>query len=168
MPNQDEESDPLLDSAKESDDTVHLNEEELEKILRVRCRYWQKKLRLQDWNVEVTLKRHYEMAHPDCVGCTQIFDEEKDAKIELLSPLDIAGVAGSFINHEELNYDITLVHELLHLHFSPFVEDDTTPKGVAQEQAINAISKALVKAYLKDKDTEQPKHTPKHGHGHYL
>lgn len=38
----------------------------------------------------------------------------------------------------------SLVHELLHLHFAPFRADDGTPEDVAQEQAIDAIAKALV------------------------
>lgn len=38
----------------------------------------------------------------------------------------------------------SLVHELLHLHFAPFRADDGTLENVAQEQAIDAIARALV------------------------
>lgn len=41
----------------------------------------------------------------------------------------------------------TLVHELLHLHFAPFMSEHDTLERTLQEQAIDAIAKALVSRY---------------------
>lgn len=143
-----------------------LSEESLEELLYERCEYWKKILRLQDWNVSIEVRRKHEMADPNCIGCIRIFDEGKDAKIHLLSPVDLVTVEEGFIDHEELNYDITLVHELLHLHFQAFAEDDTTYKGMCQEQVINILSRALVGAYQAKAKLVHKE--PAKEHGHYL
>lgn len=157
---------PEAGSGLESDpeELDYLN---LLQLLKDRCKVWQEKLRLQDWNVTLELRRKHEMADPNSIGCIRIFEEGKDAKIHLLSPVDLVTVEECFIDHEELNYDITLVHELLHLHFHPFAEDDATQKGIAQEQAINILSRSIVSAYqssvVKPVVPDKPK-----DHGHYL
>ena len=145
-----------------------LNDESLEELLYERCEYWKKVLRLQDWNVDIEVRRKHEMADPHCIGCIRIFDEGKDAKIHLLSPVDLVTVEEAFIDHEELNYDITLVHELLHLHFQPFAEDDSTYKGICQEQAINILSRALVAAHHAKAKLVLKEPVEKKEHGHYL
>ncbi len=132
-----------LDSA--SDEPIALDD--LGPLLQKLCERWQKRLRLSDWHVVVKLCRLNEMGR-DCVGCIFVYNESKDAVMMVLSPLDLPLITEHFAQ-EESNYDLTIVHELLHLHFAPFQEDDTTPRGLAQEQAINCLSQALVSAYVK-------------------
>ena len=137
--------------------------DDLGPLLQKLCERWQKRLRLADWHVVVKLCRLNEMGR-DCVGCIFVYNESKDAVMMVLSPLDLPLVSEHF-SQEERNYDLTIVHELLHLHFAPFQEDDTTPKGVAQEQAINCISQALVSAYSKKPVAPvTPTGTPTIGH----
>lgn len=107
---------------------------------------WQKRLRLSDWEVQLRVCRLNEMPSPDCVGAIIMYGERKVAVLKMLAPNDIPLLDDSFIDKEPYNYDMTIVHELLHLHFFPFQVDDETPAGMAQEQAINCISRALVQA----------------------
>lgn len=100
------------------------------------------------------------------IGMTKVYEESKDAIMQLLSPLDFPLLSEHF-SAEQTNYDVTIVHELLHLHFAPFQEDDETPKGIAQEQAINCISATIVAAY--GKNVCPPVTTTTEAHtGHYL
>lgn len=107
--------------------------------------YWQQVLALQDWNVEVRLCRQWEMSDQFTLAETEWYLARKDAIIRVLHPKDLGGLAHRFINDEESDYDITIVHELLHLHFAPF--DKGNSDGVSHEQAINAISRGMVKLY---------------------
>ena len=74
----------------------------------------------------------------------------------LLSPMDLPLISSEEYIKENANYDLTIVHELLHLHFAPFQESDDTPKGVAQEQAINCISQAIIRGYTGKVPTPAP------------
>lgn len=117
--------------------------------------YWQKALYLQDWTVELRIVRQWEMESPQTLAQCHWFLERKDAIISVLAPTDLSGLSERFIKGEECDYDISLVHELLHLHFAPFhnEKDDIT-----HEQAINAISRGLVNVW-RTKDSE-PTETP--------
>ena len=67
----------------------------------------------------------------------------------LLSPMDTPLLAQHFLSEEEMNYSLTIVHELLHLHLAPFTQRLNETEQVAEEQAVNAISRSLVQAYSK-------------------
>ena len=99
--------------------------------------FWQRELRLQDWDIVVKLKPLSEM--PDCRGETKYQLLKKQAIICLLDPNEGDG-------NTDFPYDaeITLVHELLHLHF---VDGSQTPEEcpVVFEQGITAVSESLVK-----------------------
>ena len=103
-----------------------MTQQELESL----CAKWQRRLRLQDWNVTVELVRHFDI--PDRVDEASMQIERKEATIKIVSPAD---------RHEQDNpFEHTLIHELLHLHFEPFWNNE---KGVEMEQAINLIAGAL-------------------------
>ena len=101
--------------------------------------YWQRKLRLMDWNIRLieaddTL---FEDANGSCLCDVQ----SKDAVIKV----NVNGIDS--YRAESVDDEHTLVHELLEIHFAPFKvsKDDDEDKHNAQECAINMISEALVK-----------------------
>lgn len=102
---------------------------------------WQQRLRLQDWDLDVNYVRGYDMSDRLSYGEIDVFQEKKFAKIDLLT-------AGDAFPGGYHGYDLerTLVHELLHIHLAPLRDDS---KMVFEEQAIHAISVALVDAYRK-------------------
>lgn len=108
------------------------------------CAKWQERLRLQDWTVDVRVKRKHDMTLSDALASCEWYMERKDAIIEVVDPIDLDSYKG-FLNGEEGDYDVSIVHELLHLHFAPFTPREESHQTVAIEQAINAISKALVR-----------------------
>ena len=142
------------------------DEDSFEKELRVQLAYWQKVLYLQDWTVDLRVVRQWEMDDPKTLAQCHWFLERKDAIIQVLNPTDLAGIADKFIKGEECDYDISLVHELLHLHFAPFYREGDE---ISHEQAINAISRGMVKVWrdIGSNKSVEMKPTP-HVGGHYL
>ena len=146
-PNHDEVESHLSPSDSVSEDTTAFDPDIFEKLLQHECHRWQAKLRLQDWNVHVTLCRLNEMPGKDALAAIFPSIERKDALMRVLSPLDVPLVAEHFQCNEEINYGLTLVHELLHLHFWGFTQNQTDVELVAEEQAVNALSRCIVSAY---------------------
>jgi len=133
-----------------------MDDEALEALLQKQLAYWQKVLFLQDWTVELRMCRSWEMSDPSSLAECHWFIQRKDAIIRMLVQSDLAGVSDRFLNGEAADYDISLVHELLHLHFAPMhrEEDETF-----HEQAINAISRGFVKVW-REAIHPTPVHTP--------
>ena len=98
------------------------------------CAEWQKRLRLQDWDVYIYFVRYYEMKCSDADGeCTYDLSR-KDAQINILCEDDCP---------EPVDIEVVLVHELLHLHFAEWTErHDECP--VSGELAIDIIAQTLV------------------------
>lgn len=115
-----------------------------EQLVQATCERWQRQLYLRDWNVRVKVVRQADMPSPDAIGYIFSVLERKDAQLFLLSPLDVHTLADRFYDHEESNYTLTIVHELLHLHFAPVTQRANEIEQIAEEQAINAISRCLV------------------------
>ena len=105
-----------------------MTQAELEEL----CAEWQRKLRLQDWQVRVEFARYFDM--PGRLGECDNCPLTKTATIRLLVPGDI-GPQNAYPDIEH-----TIIHELLHLHFAPFYDADNP----YMEQAINLIAGALV------------------------
>lgn len=111
-----------------------MTEEELQAL----CEVWQKRLRLQDWTVVVRIVRGREL--PDgAEGQVTWVLSRREALIKVRDPIDYLP-EGMVPEDMEAN----LVHELLHLYFAPFDAEDDSLEEMHQEQAINAISAALV------------------------
>ena len=106
--------------------------------------FWQEALFLRDWTVELRIVRQWEMGDSGTLAQCEWYLQRRDAIIKVLHPDDLPGIQHRFLNSEECDYDISIVHELLHLHFAPFhsTEDETS-----HEQAINAISRGMVKVW---------------------
>ncbi len=116
------------------------------KVEAVRCaaervtRLWQQVLRLEDWDVEVELVRHYDLSK-DCSGTMQTFAGKKRAVMQLIDPRD-TDPRWRF----DMGMEFTIVHELLHIHLEPLLNRDVEHIATAEERAVHAISVALVKA----------------------
>jgi hypothetical protein len=106
--------------------------------LRDRCVYWQKRLRLQDWDVRLSLVRQWEV--PNDFGTCDPCVSKKIATLKILDRID----EGDPSDIEAYDAEKTLVHELLHMHFAAFAATDDTPEETAQHQVIHALSHALV------------------------
>lgn len=95
------------------------------------CRLWQRRLRLQDWEVTPALAPEAEM--PDSVG--EIVPETGEMKAALRV-------------REDADIEATLVHELLHLRLWPYSDGDPSePHHDEREQAINLLADCFLRAY---------------------
>lgn len=112
-----------------------MTQEELDSL----CAEWQKRLRLQDWDVQAKVVHQSDI--PEKQGNIHIFQPERLALIQIASPADnpSSKVCRAFPSDPEH----TLIHELLEIHFDPF-KKDRDPANLSQEQAINVIAAALV------------------------
>ena len=111
-----------------------MTQTDLEKLLAK----WQRILRLQDWNIQVRFVRGYEI--DDKQAQMHHNSNHKIGVVKLRAPQDWP--PGDWLEDSESD----LVHELLHLHMSPFDETKSdTQEAVCLEQAINSIAEALVK-----------------------
>jgi hypothetical protein len=101
-------------------------------------REWQQALRLQDWRLKIEVKREKDMECEACHGLCSYSPALKSGTITVRDSIDFQDGAG----YPE-DVEATIVHELLHLHFSPFYVN----KGLVntfQEQAIEVIAQSLV------------------------
>lgn len=102
------------------------------------CAAWQRRLRLQDWEVRVRLVQRGELDHPDVYGKIDWLLHHKAASISLVDSADMAA------HDPHYDQERTLVHELLHLHFLAWETESGTPADTALEQALTALARALV------------------------
>lgn len=105
------------------------------------CSFWQKKLRLQDWKIVVKIARHNQIDFESWAR-VEYCRSHKQATIYILDPTDD-------IYHrmvEEFPYDpeVSLVHELLHLHFESYDPPANSEEFMQLEIGLNLISEALV------------------------
>lgn len=104
--------------------------------------YWQKTLRLQDWDVTVDVVRANEISG---LGQTEISGSYRSATVKILDERDAEARGDTMPSGRDL--EVTLVHELMHLHFhdiNPTI-DYNSSQGVAQERAIDTLAIAFVR-----------------------
>ena len=100
-------------------------------------RKWQKRLRLQDWDIRLTKRRPDEVP-PDSYGANMVDAHRRESTIWL-----------SEFYPEEM--EDTIIHELLHC-YTKTLRSDTeiygdAPGGVSEERLIHTIAGLLRKAY---------------------
>lgn len=108
--------------------------------LRTKCAEWQKVLRLQDWIVDVGISRSRNMKMERCQAEIEPCLPKRMASIRILDPVDYPRDSA-----EPQDMELSLVHELLHIHLFPlFADREDEMRMVAEEQAIEAISRGLI------------------------
>ena len=119
-------------------DFIDLTQAQLEE----RLAYWQKQLRLQDWDVEIRMVRRFEAGdHEGSMAYVEVYLPKRHARINFIEPRDVDPEGWPVESMER-----SLVHELLHLHMWPFNPEDDTPAYTAMEQAVHALAGALVES----------------------
>ena len=102
------------------------------------CQYWLKRLSLSDWTVVVKVCRAKELA-PGNEAQVQYVRSSKTAIVSIMCKEDYDN--SSF----PLDHEINLVHELMHLLFCPFMDEEKESEAwINQEWAIEATARALV------------------------
>jgi hypothetical protein len=116
-----------------------------EEELRLECAEWQKILRLQDWIINLRICRERDMSESDRNAEIEANLPKRMATIRILDPIDYPpGLV------EEQDMELSLVHELLHIHLFPlFADREDEMRMVAEEQAIEAISRGLIELHRK-------------------
>lgn len=100
--------------------------------------YWQQRLCLQEWRIKLCDKMKPEdMTISNCCGCTDWSEAIKTARIEIIDPLYYGERIVPF------NYEKTLVHELLHLKFSFWCQDEDNVEDRVMHQIIDDLARAL-------------------------
>jgi hypothetical protein len=113
---------------------------------------WQKRLKLQDWTIAVKLAP---LSHlrPRTLGNINWDRKQKSAVISVMSPADYKLRGQAMLDDMEM----TVVHELVHLHLSGLPRSEDTKK--VEEQAVNMLADALIRLDRKQFDIEAPSPT---------
>lgn len=98
-------------------------------------REWQPALRLQHWTITIQYTRRLGAS-----AQVRYFVNSLKAKIEVIDPIDYDA---DFCN-EPQDVERSVVHELIHLHFAPLSPDNDSPGHLHEEQAVEALSRAIV------------------------
>lgn len=105
------------------------------KLTRARARKlsreWQERLCLRDWNVDVRVE-----TIKNARGTISQFPEKQMAIMRVDPDREVAGVDRLWA---KADHERTIVHELLHIHFT-----QAKRRGYHEEQAIHALACALV------------------------
>jgi len=105
---------------------------------------WQKNLRLEDFDVVISLKRFVDLNLGDSTASIRVNEWHKCATIYLLDPIDYI-----LSNYADMiwGYDMEdgIVHELLHIPMFPYTpEDKETLEYTALEVCISTMANALL------------------------
>ena len=115
---------------------MEFTQEELEKLLKK----WQKKLRLDNWDIQVKVVRASEMTLPNVQGENDYSTALHKSVVKILDPIDYETDLS-----EEQDMERTLVHELMHLvlwHCTP--KESKNLKRQLFETSVEQLANALV------------------------
>lgn len=99
---------------------------------------WKRKLCLQEWRIKLlTHLRPEEMTMNDVAGCSEWSESIKTARIEIIDP--------DYYGDRIVPFDFkkTLVHELLHLKFSFWCQNEDDIGDRIMHQMIDDLARAL-------------------------
>lgn len=99
---------------------------------------WKRKLCLQEWRIRLkTHLRPEEMTMNDVAGCSEWSESIKTARIEIIDP--------DYYGYRIVPFDFekTLVHELLHLKFSFWCQNEDDIGDRVMHQMIDDLARAL-------------------------
>lgn len=99
---------------------------------------WKRKLCLQEWRIKLlTCLRPEEMTMSDAAGCTEWSEASKTARIEIIDPAYYGDRIVPF------DFEKTLVHELLHLKFSFWCQNEDDVGDRVMHQMIDDLARAF-------------------------
>ena len=108
-----------------------------QKQLEAKLEYWQKRLQMRDWNINVCLVKQSAMAR------------DKAAQVTLCPTKMQADV--TIVTEDTYTYDLEpydaeflLLHELMHVRFADFDNPEVQSETRGVERAINALCYALL------------------------
>lgn len=99
--------------------------------------FWQKMLRLEDWRIDARICRAPDLGNGE-YGDVQYFVHQKEAWISILNPKDYRGK-----QKDTVDWEVILVHELVHLHFYRFWRNSRNSYS-SQEETVEMLAYALV------------------------
>lgn len=102
------------------------------------CAQWQRRLRLQDWDVRIRAVERGSLVDPTSRGQLNWDLYHKTAHIAVVVSADLEATDPLYDPRR------TVIHELLHIALIAWVVEDGSAEDTAQEQAINAIARAFV------------------------
>lgn len=110
-------------------------EDELKKL----CAFWQNQLKLNNWRIAIGIERKTVFNNSQSIGEIDYVLPLRQAIIKVLDPLDYPN------SPFEQDMEITLVHELLHLHFALFEpKSDDSLEFLIMESTIEQLANILV------------------------
>lgn len=99
---------------------------------------WKRKLCLQEWRIKLlTCLRPEEMTMSDAAGCTEWSETIKTARIEIIDPAYYGDRIVPF------DFEKTIVHELLHLKFSFWCQNEDDVGDRVMHQMIDDLARAF-------------------------
>ena len=99
---------------------------------------WKRKLCLNEWRIKLlTNLRPEEMTMNDVAGCSEWSESIKTARIEIIDPAYYGDRIVPF------DFEKTLVHELLHLKFSFWCQNEDDIGDRIMHQMIDDLARAL-------------------------
>jgi hypothetical protein len=123
-----------------------------ESFLTQRLVIWQKRLKLEDWNITFKLV-HISDLKPKTLGNVHWDSDLKKASMSILSPADYKLSFADALKDMEF----TVVHELVHLQLSSLPRNEASRS--AEERAVNTLTEALLNL-----DRQQQNASPKLPH----
>lgn len=112
-----------------------------EAFLSERLNIWQKRLKLDDWNIDLIMARTKDLK-PKTLGNVHWDTDKKSAVIRVLDPADYRLPFREMLSDMEF----TVVHELIHLKLAPLLS--SVPRSEAsrrdEEHTVNHIAGALL------------------------
>ena len=97
------------------------------------CSFWQKELRLQDWNITVEFEDEFHSESQ--LGETTVSAPWYDATVSIKEGMSAEQT------------ELTLIHELIHIRFGGLQFDESSIQHLWLEQGIEALARLLYKIY---------------------
>jgi hypothetical protein len=107
------------------------------------CVFWQKVLRLQDWDVKLAVVRFHELEDGNLFGQSSWIISKRYAAIKILDCRDYH--LGHWWDRDQ---EETLVHELLHLHLAPLKAASNWRDGSLEMYALENVIETIASSLL--------------------
>lgn len=104
-----------------------------------RGRFWQRVLRLQDWDIIYEWKRYHELHGKDAEATCKIAHRHQMAWVSVRHPDDCPPE-----HTPDMDVDLTIVHELLHITLHPLSDKPDTD---TEEVIVEVLSRQIVKLW---------------------